>query len=420
MLRRHRFNFNLIAASIAACIVAITTALAALPARSAPVLTTLAAFDGTNGASPIGDLIADTAGNFYGTTSLGHNVFKFDPTTAALTTLATIDFGDGTAPKAGLLADAEGNLYGTASPYPPVKSGNIFELDHVTKTVTAIASFDVLNTTNGANPLGALIADAAGNLYGTTHDGGTNDLGTVFKLDPVTRTFTRLASFTNQSGAHPSGALLADAAGNLYGTTTGGIPLGPFGTVFKLDPITRTLTTLATFNTQNGVFPLGSLIADAAGNLYGVTSRGGQYDRGTVFKLNPTTGILTTLVSFKVPDGRAPVAGLIADAAGNLYGTTEYGGPIDAGTVFKLDPTTGILTTLASFNSSSGFYPLGGLIADSAGSLYGTTSVGGGVAHSGTLFKLSGAGFVVPEPSTAALTVAACGVIILCRRRFVA
>jgi hypothetical protein len=124
MLRRHRLLFNLVAAPIAGFIVAITTALAALPARSAPVLTALAAFDGTNGEWPIGDQIADTAGNFYGTTSLGSNVFKFDATTATLTTLARIDFGDGSAPKAGLLADAEGNLYGTASPYAPAKSGD--------------------------------------------------------------------------------------------------------------------------------------------------------------------------------------------------------------------------------------------------------------------------------------------------------
>jgi uncharacterized repeat protein (TIGR03803 family) len=184
----------------------------------------------------------------------------------------------------------------------------IFKPDHVTKTVTALVSFDVLNTTNGADPLGTLIADAAGNLYGTTHDGGTNNLGTVFKLDPVTRTFTRLASFSSQSGSHPSAALLANAAGNHYGTTTGVTPLGPFGTVFKLDPITRTLTTLATFNTQNGSFPLGSLIVDVAGNLYGTTSGGGQYGRGTVFKLNPTTGILTTLVSLPPTDEHLSLA----------------------------------------------------------------------------------------------------------------
>ncbi len=262
-----------------------------------------------------------------------------------------------------------------------------------------------------------MIQDAAGNLYSTTSVGGANGDGTVFKVD-TTGQETVLYSFCSvqncTDGAEPLAGLIQDAQGNLYGTTYWGglynpyVPSG-YGTVFKLDP-TGQETVLYNFCPAQGPCPDGAnpwaaLIQDSAGNLYGTTQAGGTSELGTVFKLG-TTGQETVLHSFgsvSVKDGYEPVAGLIQDAEGNLYGTTRGGGahvhaPI-GGTVFKVD-NTGKETVLYSFcsapNCTDGENVLAGLIQDSAGNLYGTTAGGG--ANSGyqcngcgTVFKLAGA-----------------------------
>ena len=147
------------------------------------------------------------------------------------------------------------------------------------------------------------------------------------------------------------------------------------------------------FNYTNGLRPEATLIADAAGNLYGTTTDGGVSGDGTVFKVNPTTHVLTTLVSFDSAHGTYPECSLIADAAGNLFGTTTRNGPGGHGTVFELPANSNALITLASFDGSNGGVPVAGLIADGAGNLYGTTE------SPGTVFELSGTGFVVPEPA---------------------
>ena len=220
---------------------------------------------------------------------------------------------------------------------------------------------------------------------------------------------------TARNGSIPGGGLIADTASNLYGTTTDGGNLSlnngnGEGTVFKISP-GGALTTLASFNGTNGASPRSGLISDAAGNLYGTTGSGGAYGDGSIFELTPS-GTLTTLFSFGAPgelsEGVVPTGGLIADAAGNLYGTTSQGGNqsvpgglgFSGGTVFKLTPG-GTLTTLASFNGSDGANPDASLIADAAGNLYGTTQNGGAnYPGFGTVFKISGAGFVVSMPLT--------------------
>jgi uncharacterized repeat protein (TIGR03803 family) len=197
---------------------------------------------------------------------------------------------------------------------------------------------------DGANPAADLIADAAGNLYGTTEAGGTRvapGKGTVFKLTP-SGTETVLYRFQGGSdGEHPAAGLIADAAGNLYGTTRfGGTGSGVgFGTVFNLSP-DGTETVLYRFHRyKDGPSP-SDLIADAAGNLYGTTQYGGSFKYcGTVFKLSPS-GTETTLHRFANGyNGCLPNAGLIADMQGRLYGTTfGQGGASPYGAVFRLTP----------------------------------------------------------------------------------
>jgi len=309
-------------------------------------------------------------------------------------------------PRNGLIADSAGNLYGTTSGGGASYKGVVFKLAP-DGTETVLHSFPGFPS-DGNSPYAGLIADSAGNLYGTTLSrDSVSHAGVVFKLAPngtAGWTETVLHSFTGfpTDGALPYAGLIADSAGNLYGATTGGGASGQ-GVVFKLAP-DGTETVLHAFTGgSDGAYPgVGPLIADSAGNLYGTTTGGGggpgASGQGVVFKLSPD-GTETVLHSFTLGSGGGgPLAGLIADSAGNLYGTTQVGGASGQGVVFKLAPNgTGGWTesVLYSFTGGSdGGQPFyGSLIADGAGNLYGTT-VGGGASGAGVVFKLSGTGFV--------------------------
>jgi uncharacterized repeat protein (TIGR03803 family) len=248
--------------------------------------------------------------------------------------------------------------------------------------------------------------DTAGNLYGTTQNGGSGGgcsfgCGTVFKLAPAGNE-TVLHSFTGSpgDGGRPVAGLIMDTAGNLYGTTAeggsgtctviNGVPVSGCGTVFKLDPAGNETVLHSFTGGSDGIQALAALIMDQAGNLYGTTELGGSFGFGTVFKLDPS-GNETVLHTFTGGnDGATPFfAGLIMDTAGNLYGTTFNGGASGYGTVFELD-TAGNETVLHSFTGSpgDGASPPAALIMDKAGNLYGTTLIGGASGF-GTVFKLT-------------------------------
>jgi len=307
---------------------------------------------------------------------------------------------DGARPRAGLVRDAVGNLYGTTF-YGPKGAGTVFKVDTAGKK-TILHAF--AGGGDGASPTGDLIIDSSGNLYGTT-TGGTSSAGTIFKLDKTGQE-TVLYGFNGVDGASPTGRLLRDHAGNIYGTTTvGGDPNcnngKGCGVVFKLDK-SGAETTLHQFTgTPDGAFPLAGLVQDAAGNLYGTTSAGGDATClcGTVFKLD-TSSKETVLHSFTGSavggDGAQPLAGLVRDAKGNLFGTTSGGGANNDGTVFKLD-AAGAETVLYSFTAGiDGANPQAGLVRDAAGNLYGTTYGGGGCGSQnqgcGTVFELDTTG----------------------------
>ena len=327
---------------------------------------------------------------------------------------------DGQGPQAGPIFDAGGNLYGTSSAGGAYGYGTVFELSPVQGggwTQTILYSFKY--GTDGAYPGTGLTFDAAGNLYGTTGLGGTYNWGTVFELSPNSGggwKYTLVYSFSNDpDAAGPGSSLVMGADGNLYGTGIGGIYCtqieGGCGTVFELS-LTEgggwTDKVLHSFgNGSDGRFPSSGLglIFDAAGNLYGTTSWGGTnfcdvlpYEScGTVFELSPTAGgswTETVLYNFvqNGTDGYIPNSGLISDAAGNLYGTTEEGGSSDNGTVYELSPNGhGGWTEkiLYSFDGADGSAPFeAGVIFDEAGNLYGTTNYGGTGGH-GTVFKLT-------------------------------
>ena len=255
-----------------------------------------------------------------------------------LTTLAAFDGTNGRLPFAGLIADASGNLYGTTE-QGGAGYGTVFEVAAGTHALSALVTF---NGTNGAFPRAGLIADASGNLFGTTAEGGANDYGTVFEVAAGTHELSTLATFDGANGREVVAGLIADASGNLFGTTKYGGDLtlnfgSGDGIVFEVAAVTHTLSTLVTFNIANGAQPYAGLLADASGNLFGTTHLGGANGKGTVFEVaNDVTHKLSTLLAFDGANGAFPDAGLIADANGNLYGTTQNGGANGRGTVFEL------------------------------------------------------------------------------------
>ena len=391
-------------------------------AASAQTLTTLASFNNIDGANPVGVLIADANGNLFGTTNVGGasglgTVFELAKTSTGYasspTTLASFNNYDGSNPYGALLADASGNLFGTTNLGGASSAGTVFEL---VKTSTGYASAPTtlvsFTFTDGAYPYAGLIADATGNLFGTTFAGGTGSAGTLFEIVKTSTGFasipTTIINFDSIHNGNSVAPLIADANGNLFGTTRYGGSSG-VGTVFELAKTSTGYaaapTTLVTFNSIDGAQPLfAQLIADASGNLYGTTYIGGTSSVGTVFEIAKTsTGYATTpttLFSFNHTDGAYPYGGLLIDAAGNLFSTTEGGGTPGVGTVFKLAKTsTGYATaptTVVSFNTTNGSYPFTGLLVDSSGILYGTT-LNGGASGAGTVFELTGSGFVVPS-----------------------
>lgn len=286
--------------------------------------------------------------------------------------------------------DAKGNLYGTTEYGGAFGFGTVFELT-ASGTETILHNFDV-NGTDGAYPVASLVM-YRGNLYGTTVEGGTDSIdGTVFELKHTTKGWTEriLHSFgATGDGSQPSCALTVDTTGNLYGTTNVG---GAYsrGTVFELTP-SGTENILWSFgNGTDGANPIAGVIRDSGGNLYGTTEYGGDYGYGTVFKLTPS-GVETVLHSFDLNgvDGAYPVARLVL-YKGNLYGTTVDGGAYGAGTVFRVT-TSGIETILRSFadNDIDGFSPYAGLTVYN-GNLYGTTASGGGIGGAaGIVFEMT-------------------------------
>jgi uncharacterized repeat protein (TIGR03803 family) len=374
--------------------------LAAIPSGWAQTYTVLYSFTGgTDGAHPTGGLILDSADNLYGTTegaggTTQGSVFRLSPK-GKFTLLHNFGAGGagGADPVAGLVRDSAGNLYGTTFGGGSVGPGTVFKLDKKN-------NFSVLHSfsgPDGAQPTAPVILDSAGNLYGTTNSGGNSKCdngsgcGVVFKLDTEGNETVLYAFAAPKNGKNPYAGLLRDSAGNLYGTTTAGGHAN-FGTVFEVNPA-GSETVLYTFQTlADGDDPWSPLIQDAAGNFYGTTTTGGKGSCeddtcGVVFKLD-TNGNETVLYSFTGSSGGAhPLAGLIMDSAGNLYGTTS-------GTVFKLDPA-GNLTVLHTFTpGADGELPYAGLSMDPARNLYGTASQGGNLNDCqeqgcGVVFKIT-------------------------------
>lgn len=374
-------------------------------------------FTGKNdGAAPVAGLTAGPYGYFYGTTYFGGStgqgvVYEVTHTSIGWTETVIYTFQggpqDGANPSGKLSLDAAGNIYGTASG-GGAGNGIVFE---ITPTTTGWVEkvLHVFGKSESPNNAG-VIRDGEGNLYGETAGGGPSNSGTIYEMKQTSTgwKYRTLYAFAggNVDGDYPSGGLIFDRNGNLYGTTISGGPAN-IGTVFELirgANQTWSEKVLHIFqDTVDGVNPEAPVVMDAAGNLYGTTISGGDtscgegYGCGTVFELSPASGgtwTKTLLHAFTDnPDGHAPSAGLTFDKAGDLFGTTMNGGNVGAGVVFEMMPQSGGVwaeSVIHSFtNGNDGGYPVSPVIAY-GGDLFGTTETGGSYAF-GVVFELVGA-----------------------------
>jgi uncharacterized repeat protein (TIGR03803 family) len=382
--------------------VAIATCIFASGARAASKEKVIYSFTGqSNGSDPSSPLTLDGNGNLFGSAAKGNYGALFRLTRSANGQWEEIPFysfeggSNGAYPTGGIVLGANGTFFGVTAGGGAYSQGTVFELS-LSSVRQSIVLYSFQEESSYRNNPNSLIRDQAGNLYGTTLNGGIQGLGTIFELSPGSGgswnyqeifTFTYGGSYA-QYGAYPYGALTMDAAGNLYGTTyEGGVYGG--GAVFKLTNTGQGWKESLLYNFtggDNGDGPLAGVSFDSQGNLYGTTLSGGQDEVGTVFQLTPTQGtwVHNVLYSFTGGlDGGSPYYGsLVLDAAGNLFGTTKYGGEAQLGTVFKLARNSRSHkwkeTVLHSFTGApDGVNPLFGLVIDPAGNLYGTTPTGG-------------------------------------------
>jgi uncharacterized repeat protein (TIGR03803 family) len=404
---------------------ALAMALVAIQSAQAQAFSVIYNFTGgSDGANPSAGLTIDAAGNFYGTNNGGSGfgtVFKLKRSGSSWTLAPLYSFQQETDGDQleDVIIGPNGSLYGTTFSGGKFYDGTVYNLSPpagICQTVSCPWTHTLLyNFTGGSDggyPAGPLVFDQAGNIYGTTWGGGSGGDGTVFELDTLGNE-TVLHSFAGADGYEARSGLIKDEAGNLYGTTyIGGrqiycppSPVGGCGTVFELDTTGRFIELYLFSTPPDGAYPVGVLVRDKAGNLYGTTLQGGtgpcsfyngrrliKVGCGTVFKLD-TAGHESILYSFLGgSDGQGPLDGLVMDAAGSLYGITNGSGP---GTVFKVD-ALGNETVLHRFTGSDGANPQGHLVFDANGNLYGTTYHGGtgsncyeGYLGCGVVFKIT-------------------------------
>jgi uncharacterized repeat protein (TIGR03803 family) len=371
-------------------------------------------FHGRDGAYPTGGLIRDSAGNFYGITDEGGTskgcphgcgtVFELSNSGKEIVLYSfTGKNGDGKYPasEGSPVRDAAGNIYGTTFAGGDLTKcgdgcGVVFKVNKEGKE-TILHIFG--KGTDGYEPFSGLFLDAKGRLYGTTEGGGANNGGTIFKIAKG-GAYSILHSFDfpgmGTDGADPVGPLILDSLGNLYGTTIAG-GQNDCGTIFKLDTGGSETVFYSFPCGSGGDGPIGKLLVDGSGNLYGTTKVGGNSGCfngggcGVVFKVD-SSATETVLYTFSGgTDGRYPFAGLVMDSSGNLYGTTINGGKAGVGVAFKVD-TGDNETVLHDFTGGSdGGFP-GDLLRGPAGNLYGVAAGGGSPncqGGCGTVFRIT-------------------------------
>jgi len=294
--------------------------------------------------------------------------------------------GDGTNPSySGIVAQGrDGNMYSTTGNGGTFNLGTVFKITPA-GTLTVIYNFD---GPHGSEPYGGLTLGTDGNFYGTAFGGGKFGYGTVFQITPG-GTVTVLHNFASTDGSNPHAPPIQGTDGNFYGTTQTGGTNVYYGTVYKITP-SGTITTLYSFDVTHGYYPVAPLVQGTDGNFYGTTIHGGASNEGIVFRITPS-GKLTVFYTFDVTHGDQPYSPLIQGNDGNFYGTITGGGSTGLGTVFKLTPT-GKITVLFNFAAGAGpSVPYAGLVQATDGFFYGNTFQGG-TKSDGAVFRINANG----------------------------
>jgi uncharacterized repeat protein (TIGR03803 family) len=363
-----------------------------LPA-AASSFTVLYTFNGgSDGGFPAGDLIFGVGGDLYGTTYRGGangmgTIFRLSTSGQQRVIYSFKGNPDGAYPVSGLTRDTVGNLYGTTF-FGGEFYGTAFKLD------TSSAESLLYTFTGGADGYGGrgtLLRDPVGNLFGTTQYGGA-DYGAIFRIDTAGKQKVVYTFTGGADGAYPVSGLIRDSSGNLYGTARGGG--NGCGVLFKLDS-TGKFSVIHAFNDLvEGCWPWGGVVRDDAGNFYGTTAYGGPgggfLSSGAIYKVD-SSGNATALHVFTGNpdglDGSFSYSGLVRDSAGSLYGTTTEGGPSNYGTIFKVDASGNESILYMFTGGSDGYFPESKLALDAAGNLYGVSA--GGANGYGVVFKFT-------------------------------
>ncbi|MBN1527346.1 MAG: hypothetical protein JW919_07180 [Candidatus Omnitrophica bacterium] len=370
--------------------------------------TLIHSFNKTDGYYPSSSLFMDYQGNFYGITGHGGaygwgTFFSFDSDGSNFTTILSFDETMGHHPCfSSVIVDPLGTLYGTSQWGGAYNGGTIFSMDLDGNDYSIIHSF----TIPGVPPFGGLVRDLQGKFYGTTPGGGDYGYGTVFSIDSDGSNFTTLYSFNNGVTSSPLTTLIMDSRGTLYGTTASGGAYG-WGAIYSIDSDGSNYRTLHSFNEGEGQSAHATLIMDSQGVLYGTAWAGGDDKCGTIFSMNSDGSNYRTLHTFDVTEGNSPFGGLIMDSQGKLYGTTSgegIGGPDlqetgynDYGTIFSINSDGSDFRTLYTFNGIDGDSPFASLFMGPEGKLYGTTQWGGEYGW-GTIFSID-IGDTEPDPT---------------------
>jgi uncharacterized repeat protein (TIGR03803 family) len=349
-------------------------------------LTLLASFSGSNFKNSEYGPVLDSNGDLFGTTPNGGanglgSIFELAHGSNTIITLASFNGGNGAQPQSNLVIDSKGNLFGTTFTSGPNGAGTVFELAQGSANIITLAAFSASGI--GANPAGDLVRDSSGDLFGTT----TSGLGTVFELASGSNIITTLGFFNGNNGAFPNGGLVLDGSGDLFGTTSQG-GASNSGTLFELVKGSSTITPLASFDSSHSSSTFfAGLVLDSSGNLLGTTQDGGANGQGTVFELAKGSSTISTLATFNGNNGAFPQTEPVLNSNGDLFGIANRGGANGQGTVFELASGSNSITTLGDFSGNNGAFPAAGPVLDRSGDLFGITYQGG-TNNAGAVFEL--------------------------------
>lgn len=351
----------------------------------------LADFDAlTTGSVPLGVLTEAPDGKLYGVTNEGGicnygTIFSYDLIGGLLAEERCFDWNDGVEPYDGLILATNGLLYGMTYAGGVSGDGVIYSFEAGTGIYTLLYEFNTSG--EGGKPYGRLFLASDGALYGTTSAGGTHGEGVLFNYDIDQDLFSVRINFDGANGAYPNGSLI-EYEGYLYGVTTDG-GVSDEGLLFRYDKTANIIAKLADFyGSDYGKHPYGTLTIGPGGKLFGQTYMGGKFGGGIMFDYNTETSVFTKRFDFmESDDGANNIGGMMLGLDGWVYGTTREGGEYDGGTIFRIDPATREFENLYDFDIYSyGAYPESKLMQASDGYYYGVTP-NGGTVDDGVIYR---------------------------------